>query len=164
LLTILHEDGRLIAVAKPPGQLVVPGRGKPSGPTLREEAEDYLKKPVFVVHRIDGEASGVVLLAKDALTHRTLSLDFENRRVEKVYRVLAEGKIDQDGRVDGPIREFGSGRMGIAPGGKPSLTNFSVLEKLRGATLLDVRPLTGRKHQIRVHLYSINHPVMGEQL
>ena len=161
---LLHEDAHLLAVSKPSGQVVIPGRGDLPGEPLVAELEKHTGEKVYVVHRLDRGASGVVLFAKNPKAHRFLSLQFENREVAKTYQVLAQGTIDHGDRIDQPLRAFGSGRMGVHPDGKPSATEFEVRELLKGATLLDVKPLTGRRHQIRVHFFSIGHPVMGDPL
>ncbi|MBI5881944.1 MAG: RNA pseudouridine synthase [Elusimicrobia bacterium] len=162
-------------MAKPSGVPVIPGRSAPtastadSGPCLRAALE-AVRGPVFVVHRIDQDASGVVLFAKDRKTHRDLCLQFERRRTRKTYLAAVQGVVAGDGSVDRPIREFGSGRMGIAqggyslPGGKSALTRYRVLERFAAATLLEVEPVTGRRHQIRVHLYAAGHPILGDAL
>ncbi len=119
---------------------------------------------MYVVHRLDREASGLVLFAKDAQTHRFLCGEFEKRRVQKIYLALVLGRVEREGNVKAPLRAFGSGRMGVAKGGKPCLTRFRVRERFSGATLLEIEPMTGRRHQIRVHLYSLGHPVLGDPL
>lgn len=160
----LYEDDHVIAVSKPSGQVVIPGRGNLPGEPLLAELERHAGKKVFVVHRLDRGASGILLFAKDALTHRDLNLQFEKRLVRKSYLVLIQGRLETGGRVDQPLRAFGSGRMGIHAQGKPSQTEYQIREQLKGATLLEATPQTGRRHQIRVHLYSIGHPVMGDML
>jgi tRNA pseudouridine32 synthase/23S rRNA pseudouridine746 synthase len=163
-IQILHEDDHLVAVSKPSGQVTIPGRGNLPGEPLSTELARQLGRKVFVVHRLDRGASGVVLFAKDSDTHRDLSLQFERREVCKTYLVLVQGLVKEDGHIDQPLRAFGSGRMGIHSEGKPSQTDFKIRERLPAATLLEVTPHTGRRHQIRVHLYSIGHPVMGDTL
>jgi len=161
-LRVVYEDGRILAVDKPAGQAVIPGRGLAEEP-LSLQASRALGGKAFVVHRLDRGASGLVIFAKDAATHRDLSLLFEGRRMHKLYLALVQGSLEADGAVDQPLRAFGSGRMGLGVG-KASLTRYRVLERAEQASLLEAAPETGRRHQIRVHLHSLGHPILGDPL
>jgi RluA family pseudouridine synthase len=149
--------------AKPSGVPVIPGRSAAAGPCLRALVE-AARGPVFVVHRLDADASGAVVFAKDEASHRDLCLQFERRQTGKTYLAAVQGVVAEDGSMDRPIREYGSGRMGVSSGGKPSLTRWHVLERFSAASLLEVAPATGRRHQIRVHLYAAGHPILGDRL
>lgn len=163
-LGIIHEDDRLIAIDKPAGLPVIPGRNLPDHETLVAQVSAHIGGKAFVVHRLDRETSGIILFAKDAAAHRELSMQFAGRSVAKKYLALVQGRIDKDDAVEAPIRQFGSGRMGIGKTGKPAITAFGVMQASTRSSLLEVSPATGRRHQIRVHLYSIGHPVMGDRL
>jgi RluA family pseudouridine synthase len=164
-LKILFEDAHILAVSKPSGQVVIPGRGILSGEPLIKEVEKHTRTKMYVVHRLDRDAGGLMLFAKDPASHRALSLQFERRETHKKYWVAVEGRLAKDGCINQPLREFGSGRIGVHPDGKPSVTDYRIRDALSSqATLLEVSPQTGRRHQIRVHLYSIGHPVLGDRL
>jgi RluA family pseudouridine synthase len=160
---ILYQDARVVAVSKPAGQPVIPGRGEIGEPLLQETSRS-LKARLYAVHRIDRPASGVVVLAKDPETHRLLSGLFESRRVAKKYLALVAGISPQDGTIDTRLRIYGSGRTAADARGKPSLTRYKTIERYQDASLVEALPETGRRHQIRAHLFSIGHPIAGDPL
>lgn len=161
---MLFEDARLLAVDKPAGRVVVAGRGEVGTPLVAELSLGAGRK-LFVVHRLDRETSGVLLLAKDPATHRELCALFEARSVEKSYLALAAGAVAGPLVLDLPLAEFGSGRVGVRVGGKPSLTEVRPVESIgTRATLVEARPRTGRRHQVRAHLYAAGHPILGDPL
>ena len=163
---ILFQDEHVVAVNKPAGLTVVPLReGK--GPCLKEMLAAQLGREVFAVHRLDRETSGVVVFALDADSHRELSLQFQNRKVSKIYWAVVRGKPNPPqgvvrlplARDKNPIRV-----VVVRKGGKRSRTNYRVLEKFRGYSLVEARPLTGRMHQVRVHLAAIGTPLAVDSL
>ncbi|KAF0124924.1 MAG: hypothetical protein FD189_2055 [Elusimicrobia bacterium] len=162
---ILYLDDELIIACKPAGMLTIPARG-PLGESrsllelLREEHGD-----VFTVHRLDREVSGAAVFARSRKAHAALCGQFERREVLKLYLAAAHGRMEDDeGEIDKPVQEYGSGRMGVGFDGKPSVTCYKVIGRLKTATLLEVDLKTGRRHQIRVHFYYIGHPLVGDPL
>jgi tRNA pseudouridine32 synthase / 23S rRNA pseudouridine746 synthase len=165
MLPILYEDDEIIAIDKPYNISSIPERDR-SVKSVLPILEKELKQKLFVVHRLDKEVTGVMLFAKNAAAHKYLNKEFFDRNVKKTYLALAVGTIQEEkGDIDKPIRQFGSGRMGVDENkGKPSLTKYEVIKKTDTHTLLHAYPVTGRRHQIRVHLYHIGHPVAGDRL
>jgi len=162
-LRVLYEDERLVAVAKPAGQAMAPGGGVDLAETLQADVAAHIGSKAFMVHRLDRETSGVVVFAKTAEAHRDLSQQFEGRRVTKRYIALVEGHVNgRKGEINQPLREFGSGRVGVDPEGREAVTRWALRERLGDADLLELEPLTGRRHQIRVHCYAIGHPILGD--
>jgi RluA family pseudouridine synthase len=162
---ILFEDTDLIVVDKPVGLAAIPER-TPDAPSLVAQLEEYCKQKLFVVHRLDKETSGAIIFAKGMATHRDLNMQFEKKIVRKTYLALLHKVLVPDkGSIDRPLRQFGSGRMGMDfKNGKKSITEFTVRERFTAHTLVDAHPLTGRRHQLRVHFYSIGHPIAGDPL
>ena len=166
-LAILHEDAHLVAVDKPAGRLVIPGRGAAER-TLREEAEARYGR-IWVVHRLDRGTSGVLVLARTAEAHRTLNLAFDRQEISKRYLALVRGAPEDQMRVEVPIAPARRGRMRPArPGderGKPAATWFHLLEtfpargRLPVLSLVEAWPETGRTHQIPVHLAHAGFPL-----
>ncbi len=163
MATLLFENNDYVGIDKPVGLSCIPERDR-SAPSLVRSLEEERGCKIFVVHRLDKEASGVIVYAKTAEAHRHLNDLFAARKVEKHYLLLVHGNVGIDnGMIEKPIREFGSGRMGIdTRRGKPSVTEYRVVRRLPAATLVEAMPHTGRRHQLRVHFYSEGHPIVGD--
>jgi tRNA pseudouridine32 synthase/23S rRNA pseudouridine746 synthase len=163
MISILFEDEDLVAAIKPEGLASIPERDKDRD-NLLASLSAQLRMKLFVAHRIDKEVSGVILFAKNESAHRWLNEQFSKRAVRKTYVALAHGVIDQEnGTIEKALRQFGSGRVGVdARRGKVSSTAFRVTKRFASYTLVDAIPFTGRRHQIRVHFYSIGHPLVGD--
>ena len=173
-LQILYEDDDLAVVVKPCGMVVHPAAGNEDG-TLVNALLFHLKnlsgiggalRP-GIVHRLDKDTSGLLLVAKNDATHAALSDALKARTIHKTYRAVARGAFKEPtGVVEAPIGRSPKDRkkMAIVPDGRYARTEYRVLEPLRGATLVDVNLITGRTHQIRVHFASIGHPLLGDPL
>jgi tRNA pseudouridine32 synthase/23S rRNA pseudouridine746 synthase len=158
---ILYETDDYVAVDKPEGVVSVSQAGEGGLPGL---LAGTISGKLFPVHRLDRDASGVIVFARNADAHRHLNREFDRREVRKSYLAAVDGVPSSNrGQINAPLRQFGSGRMGVdAKRGKPSSTEWKVAERLADATFLRVHPTTGRRHQIRVHLYHIGHPILGD--
>jgi 23S rRNA pseudouridine1911/1915/1917 synthase len=170
-LQIVYEDEYLAVVDKPPGLVVHPGAGRTGGTLVNALLHRYPELQTWneprpgIVHRLDQDTSGLLVVAKAPETRRQLQRLFRQRRVRKLYRVLVDGVLDvPEGQIEAPIGRHPRHRkrMAALPGGRPATTYFRVQETFAAYTLVDAEPKTGRTHQIRVHFASIGHPVAGD--
>jgi 23S rRNA pseudouridine1911/1915/1917 synthase len=173
-LDILHEDDDLIVLNKPPGMVVHPGAGRSSGTLVHALLAHCGRLPGIggverpgIVHRLDRDTSGVLVVAKTDAAHQSLARQFKIRVVKKRYLALVHGEVRQDsGRIEAAIgrHQHDRKRMGVlVRGGREARTAYHVVRRLPGMTVLALDLETGRTHQIRVHLAHIGHPVMGDQ-
>ena len=171
-LEIVYQDADLAVVYKPSGMVVHPAAGNETGTMVNALLKhlDNLSgiggeiRP-GIVHRIDKDTSGLLLVAKNDRAHLSLSEQIKAHTVQRAYRAIVIGGFKEDeGTVEGPIGRHPTDRkkMAIVPNGREAVTHWTVLERLRGATLIEARLTTGRTHQIRVHMASIGHPVLGD--
>jgi len=164
---LLYEDGELIAVNKPAGINSQRTPYQLKG-TLENWVSEYFKsggnsEPARVIHRLDRGTSGTMLFPKNRQAAAWLSKQFQDGLVDKIYLALVCGRPDQkEWSVDAPIGKVASARYGIVEGGKPSKTEFRTVASSGDLSLVEARPLTGRTHQIRVHLASIGLPILGD--
>lgn len=172
-LEILYEDEDLLVLNKPAGLVVHPGAGRATGTLVHALLAHCRDLPGIggverpgIVHRLDRETSGVMVVAKSETAHASLSVQFKNRVVRKRYLALVQGAVRQEaGRIEAAIgrREHDRKRMGVrARGGREARTAYRVLRRLPDMTLIEASLETGRTHQIRVHLAHIGHPVIGD--
>lgn len=175
-LSILYEDAHILVIDKPAGMVVHPGPGHADStlvngllahaPVFREPGWDP-ERP-GIVHRLDRDTSGLILIAKTLESHVFLQREFKQRRVEKTYLALVQGEdIPDAGEIEKPIGRHPKKRklMAVAPeSGKYAKTGFKVRQRFPGAALLAVRLYTGRTHQIRVHFYDHGMPLLGDQV
>jgi tRNA pseudouridine32 synthase/23S rRNA pseudouridine746 synthase len=173
LLQPIHEDPYLLVLDKPAGLLCVPGRGDDKQDCLSARALRQWPD-ALIVHRLDMATSGLVVMARGLEMQRALSTAFAERRVHKRYEAIVDGTLPQCedwSLIDAPLMADWPRRplQKIDPTGKPSLTRWRVLEssvpgESAAATHVLLEPLTGRSHQLRVHLLSIGHPILGDAL
>ena len=158
---ILYEDQNYLVLNKPPLLATLEDRSS-SINVLRLVKEKY--PDATVGHRLDKETSGVLVIAKDPEAYRLISLQFENRKVLKVYHALVHGHQDfKEKLVDAPIEKLSGGTVKISNGGKPSQTFLNSIQFFQKHTLIEALPITGRMHQIRIHLSLLKCPICGDE-
>ena len=172
-LSILFEDAALLVLDKPTGLTVHPGSGRKDG-TLANALVHHLRNlPTIgghdrpgIVHRLDKDTSGVMLIAKTDVAHRALSRAFAAREVHKEYVAVIHGRVAAErGRIDLPLGRSSAGRTKMAvraQGGRAAVTDYAVEERLPLHTVVRCFPVTGRTHQLRVHWLSEDHPIVGD--
>ncbi|MGB0497429.1 MAG: RluA family pseudouridine synthase [Rubricella sp.] len=165
-LRVVHRDDALIVVDKPAGLLTVPGRD----PVLADCLEARVKAAfpeALLVHRLDMDTSGLVVFAASPAAQRHLGLQFERRRIRKTYHALVDGIVAADtGRIDLPLIADWPNRplqKVCHETGRAAVTDWRVIGRGREKTLLELRPVTGRSHQLRVHCRETGHPIVGDR-
>ncbi|MCD6013594.1 MAG: pseudouridine synthase [Flavipsychrobacter sp.] len=163
----LYEDDDLLIVNKPAGVLVIPDRFDATIASLNKLVEAKAGQKIWVVHRLDRETSGVICFAKNEAAHRYLSIQFQEHAVGKFYAGLVIGIVNPpEGRIEGAIAEHPAvnGKMIVAKKGKLAVTDYKVVEQWPLYGLVQFQIHTGRTHQIRVHMQSIGHPLVCDDL
>ena len=172
-LDIVYEDEHLLVVNKPKGMVVHPAPGNPDGTLVNAllyhcgESLSGINGVIRpgIVHRIDKDTSGLLMVAKNDLAHQSLAAQIAAHTFTRMYNTVVYGNLKTDeGTISAPIARHPTDRkkMAVVPGGREAVTHYRVLERLSGFTLVECRLETGRTHQIRVHMAHIGHPVAGD--
>ncbi len=174
-LSILYEDSELIVVNKPKGMVVHPAPGNYTGTLVNAllwhcgsslSGINGVIRP-GIVHRIDKDTSGLLVVAKNDSAHESLAAQIASHRFERKYHAIACGRLREDcGVIDKPVgrHPVDRKRMAVVPDGRRAVTHYRVLERLKGATYTELQLETGRTHQIRVHMASMGHPLIGDEV
>lgn len=164
-LNILHEDAHIIVVDKPSGLLSVPGRGEHLADCLMSRVQAAFPT-ALLVHRLDRDTSGVMVFAQNAAAQKNLGQQFEKRQTKKTYVARVWGYVDGDeGTIDLPLIVDWPNRpkqMVDFENGKPAITDWKVTKRGDTETRVRLMPQTGRSHQLRVHMQSLGHPILGD--
>ena len=168
-LNIVYEDDDIIVINKPKDLVVHPGAGNPDGTVLNALLYHY--PPIAevpragIVHRLDKDTTGLMVVAKTIPAQTKLVRDLQKRKITREYEAVASGIMTKGGTVDQPMARHATKRtlMAVHPMGKPAVTHYRIMENYRNYTRLRLRLETGRTHQIRVHMAHIAHPLLGDQ-
>ena len=169
-LDVIYEDDALLIVDKPSGLVVHPGAGNPAGTLLNAllhlDPNLAALPRAGIVHRLDKDTSGLLVVARTLKAHRALVRNLQRREIRRAYEAVCQGVLTGGGEIDAPVGRHSTHRlrMAVVAGGRPARTRYRVIERFRAHTRVSIELVTGRTHQIRVHFAHIRAPLVGDPL